>query len=95
MHKQMLILHRKKLYKEKFKQWGWQKNLPSEYAQWMAVKANMRETQAGKDTDFLYGGLRWTRERVESRANRARNGDVSADAVCMSPSSNTIDDPLC
>ncbi|KAK0114782.1 hypothetical protein ONS95_014264 [Cadophora gregata] len=84
----------KKLYKEKFKQWGWQKNLPGDYAQWMAVKANMRETQAGKDTDFLYGGLRWTRERVQSRANRARKGDVSADAVYIdTPAGVTYETP--
>ncbi|KAH8694492.1 hypothetical protein BGZ61DRAFT_588458 [Ilyonectria robusta] len=61
-----------KLYKEKFKEWGWQKNLPVKYAQFMTEKAKKRMREDEKETIFMYGGQSWTKERAEKSASRAK-----------------------
>ncbi|KAF2105455.1 hypothetical protein BDV96DRAFT_592460 [Lophiotrema nucula] len=60
-----------KLYKEKFKVWHWQKNLPGKVAHWMVNRATLREAD-NKNTVFEYGGQRWTVEEAISRANRSK-----------------------
>lgn len=60
-----------KAYKTKFKAWKWQKNLPFEHAAWMAAKAQKREREEAKDTVFIYGGSKWTRERAENSVARS------------------------
>ncbi|KAI0876477.1 hypothetical protein GGS24DRAFT_513613 [Hypoxylon argillaceum] len=61
-----------KLYKARFKIWGWQKNLPSKHAQFMAEMAKKRRLEEGKTTVFSYGGKLWTEDKVLSSARRAK-----------------------
>ncbi|KAF2833878.1 hypothetical protein CC86DRAFT_16155 [Ophiobolus disseminans] len=62
-----------KQYKDRFKVWGWQKNLPVETAQFMVVKANERKrAPVHKDTTFEFGGMSWTKERAEATIKRAK-----------------------
>ena len=67
----MLTCLRKKTYKDNFKAWGWQKNLPRQYAQWMIQKANKRKRDDGKEAVFLYGGLQWDKSKVQKSAIRS------------------------
>jgi hypothetical protein len=61
-----------KWYKEQFKEWGWQKNLPGQHAQWMKERADKRKREEDKDTVFFYGGLRWKKTDVERSATRSK-----------------------
>ena len=74
-------LARKKLYKEKFKIWGWQKNLPGQYAQWMTQKANKRKRDDDKETVFLYGGLQWDKSRAERSAVRSKKVSAETEVI--------------
>lgn len=66
-------LVRPKQYKDKFRSWGWQKNLPAETAQFMVAKAKERKRAPPyKDTVFEFGGMCWTRERAEATVKRAK-----------------------
>jgi len=60
-----------KQYKDRFKLWGWQKNLPAETAQFMIAKANERKRR-NKDTVFKFGGMTWTPERAQTTVKRAK-----------------------
>jgi hypothetical protein len=80
-------ISRTKRYKEKFEVWGWRKNLPGEYAQWMAQKAHKRKREDRKETIFLYGGLQWDKaaaERSATRSKKACNGAESAGEQALS-----------
>ncbi|KAL1880104.1 hypothetical protein Daus18300_001467 [Diaporthe australafricana] len=59
-----------KLYKDKFKIWEWNKNLPISHANFMVDKAKKRKRQDEKETVFLFGGQRWTEERAQSTVAR-------------------------
>ncbi|KAI1323680.1 hypothetical protein F5Y16DRAFT_403241 [Xylariaceae sp. FL0255] len=61
-----------KLYKDRFKIWGWQKNLPSGHAYFMAEKARKRRLEEGKSTVFTFGGQKWSEDRVLGSAERAK-----------------------
>ena len=74
-------LDRKKLYKEKFKIWGWQKNLPGAYAQWMTQKANKRKRDVDKETVFFYGGLQWDKSRAERSAVRSKKVSAETEVI--------------
>jgi hypothetical protein len=74
-------LSRTKRYKEKFDVWGWRKNLPGEYAQWMAQKAHKRKREDGKDTVFLYGGLQWDKADAEKSATRSKKPRSGAESI--------------
>ena len=74
----LLILPRRKLYKEKFDAWRWQKNLPGEHAHFMVKKANKRKRDENKETTFIYRGLRWTAERAKASASRTKKADSNA-----------------
>jgi len=74
---------REKQYKEIFGAWGWRKNLPSEYAQWMAQKAQKRKREDDKDTIFFWKGNQWNGEDAEKRAARSRRKSAAgAGAIC-------------
>ena len=75
-----------KAYKEKFKEWKWQKNLPGEHAQWMVAKANKRKREEAKDTVFIYGGSKWTKERAESSASRSKKRMLGSESMRKSKS---------
>lgn len=68
----MLTFSSQKLYKTKFKEWNWQKNLPVDTARLMAEKAKRRKREEGKDTVFSFGGRLWDSNRVENTLNKAR-----------------------
>lgn len=53
-----------KLYKDKFKHWGWCKYLTNDMAQWMLAKGDKRKIENRKETVFLLGGRVWTLERI-------------------------------
>ncbi|RYP63797.1 hypothetical protein DL770_009297 [Monosporascus sp. CRB-9-2] len=54
-----------KLFKAKFKEWGWQKNLPTETAILMIDKAKRRWQADKKETIFSFGGKVWETDRIE------------------------------
>ncbi|KAF4469329.1 rhomboid family [Fusarium albosuccineum] len=60
-----------KLYKEKFKQWDWNKKLPVPIAQFMANRAQSRKMDNGRDTVFTYGGKVWDKYRAENTLSRS------------------------
>jgi hypothetical protein len=68
------------LYKEKIKNWRWQKNLPRDYAQFMVMKADERGRE-DKETTFQYGELRWTKEQAAARVSRAKKGDGNSQVI--------------
>jgi hypothetical protein len=54
-----------KQYKDKFKLWGWRRNLRKQEGLFMKSKALKRQQQnLPKDTVFEWGGQEWTRDRV-------------------------------
>ena len=73
----MLILPRKRLYKEKFKAWKWQKNLPGDHARFMVREAEKRKREENKETTFIYRGLQWTKQRAEASASRTKKANPS------------------
>ena len=72
---------RAKLYKDRFKIWGWQKNLPGQYAQWMTHKANKRKRDDDKETVFFYGGLQWDKAKVQKSALRSKKVSTGTDVI--------------
>jgi len=60
-----------KAYKEKFKLWGWRKNLSGEVAHWMVDRAKERQA-TGKKTEFELFGQRWSLEQASKTANRTK-----------------------
>ncbi|KAF7519889.1 hypothetical protein G7054_g12947 [Neopestalotiopsis clavispora] len=61
-----------RVFKDKFKQWGWQKNLPAKHAHFMVHKANNRKRKERKDTIFEYGGQRWDSKRAKNTLTRTK-----------------------
>ncbi|PMD25575.1 hypothetical protein NA56DRAFT_565482, partial [Hyaloscypha hepaticicola] len=68
-----------KLYKAKFKEWNWQKNLPVDTALFMKEKAKRRKREEGKETVFSFGGKVWDDNRIESTAARAKKSKTRED----------------
>ena len=55
---------RQKRYKEKFKAWGFEKNLTKRQSKFIARKA-LRRLDEGKKTEFLIRGLKVSQEKVD------------------------------
>ncbi|KAK4221594.1 hypothetical protein QBC38DRAFT_521751 [Podospora fimiseda] len=72
---------RQKLYKDKFKEWNWHKNLPARQAQYMTAKAGKRMRNEKKDTVFVYGVTTWTKERAERTLSRAKKPCLDLDDI--------------
>ncbi|KAF3003377.1 hypothetical protein E8E14_006574 [Neopestalotiopsis sp. 37M] len=72
-----------RVYKDKFKQWGWQKNLPARHAQFMVKKAAERKRKEHKDTIFEYGGQLWDSVRAKNTLNRAKKVAYDDDVIDM------------
>ena len=81
LHMAFIDFSREKQYKEIFGAWGWRKNLPSEYAQWMARKAEKRKREDDKDTIFHWKGNQWNGADAEKRAARSRKSAPSAESI--------------
>jgi hypothetical protein len=75
----LLTFKSEKLYKAKFKEWNWQKNLPVGTALFMKEKAKRRKREEGKETVFSFGGRIWDSNRIESTAIRAKKSKISDD----------------
>ncbi|TPX22058.1 hypothetical protein DIZ76_013922 [Coccidioides immitis] len=63
----------KKMYKEKFREWGWYKNLPKEMALWMFQKYKQRMREIGRDTQFTLGERVWSSGQISKRVQRSGN----------------------
>ncbi|KAK7413633.1 hypothetical protein QQX98_007496 [Neonectria punicea] len=72
-----------KLYKERFKQWGWNKNLPVPIAEFMAGKAKERKRKRGCETVFKYGGRQWDKARAEHTLSRTKKPRLQKDDLDM------------
>ena len=70
-----------KLYKEKFRIWGWQKKTTRQYAQWMIQKANKRKRDDHKETVFYYGGLKWDTSRAQRSAFRSKKASAEMEVI--------------
>ncbi|KAL8860637.1 MAG: hypothetical protein Q9178_002990 [Gyalolechia marmorata] len=79
MSKQYSFNASKKLYKNKFKEWDWQKNLSTDTAQKMMEKSKRRKLEHNKDTVFSYGGRVWDSHRVESTLARTKKSKAVID----------------
>ncbi|KAI1077366.1 hypothetical protein F5B20DRAFT_273301 [Whalleya microplaca] len=83
-----------KLYKEEFKEWDWQKNLPASHARFMTRKSKKRKMEEGKDTIFAYGGQQWTSKRAErSLARTKKVQDESSSDNIVTPTSVRYNTP--
>ncbi|KAL8828847.1 MAG: hypothetical protein Q9170_006425 [Blastenia crenularia] len=79
MNEQHSFKASQKLYKTKFKEWNWQKNLSTDTALKMREKARRRKRDEGKDTVFSFGGRIWDSSRVESTIVRTKKPKVTID----------------
>jgi hypothetical protein len=71
---------REKQYKDKFKLWGWRRNLRKQEGLFMKSKALKRQQQKPpKDTVFQWGGQEWTVDRVQKSFGTELQQDSSKD----------------
>lgn len=68
-------LYSDKLYKQKFKQWGWSKYLTAEKANWMSRKKEKRMREDQKETSFQVGGRDLSVDEIQRKAKRAKPQD--------------------
>lgn len=52
-------------WKDKLKEWGFDKNIPAQHMQILVAKAEKRARDDGKETVFLHGGSEVRPERFE------------------------------
>ena len=69
---------REKMYKDKFKSWKWNKNLPREKAAFMLHRINQRKPERIK---FLYGNRTWTEDRIRQTYERYNKTSTAGDAL--------------
>ncbi|CAH0049043.1 unnamed protein product [Clonostachys solani] len=74
---------RKKLYKDRFRAWNWNKNLPTQIAEFMDAKLKQRQ-ETGSQTIFVYGERTWDRSRVESTLSRSKRRRTANEPIDMS-----------
>ncbi|KAK8085197.1 hypothetical protein PG997_006468 [Apiospora hydei] len=58
------------LYKQKFQEWGWQKNLPQS---WTPKMVRLAEERRPKDTVFQLGPKKWTMQEVKRKREKSNN----------------------
>ncbi|KAL8839145.1 MAG: hypothetical protein Q9176_004648 [Flavoplaca citrina] len=68
-----------KLYKTKFKEWNWQKNLSTDTALKLMEKCKRRKLEENKDTVFVVGGRAWDSHRIESTLARTKKSKAIID----------------
>ncbi|KAH6895896.1 hypothetical protein B0T10DRAFT_587446 [Thelonectria olida] len=84
-----------KVYKERFKQWEWSKNLPAEVAGFMVEKSKRRKRENGSDTVFTYGGKQWDKTRAENTLTRSKKPRTQdAAAIGQTPDGVTYKTPV-
>ncbi|KAL8777117.1 MAG: hypothetical protein Q9213_007998 [Squamulea squamosa] len=79
MNKQYSFNASQKLYKNKFREWKWQKNLSTDTALRMAEMAKRRKREEGKDTVFTFGGRVLESDRIENTLLRTKKPKVTID----------------
>jgi hypothetical protein len=47
----------------------------------MVTKANKRQQENNKETIFIYGGSRWTKEQAEASAGRTKKGGNDSEVI--------------
>ncbi|KAJ0122498.1 hypothetical protein J7T55_003011 [Diaporthe amygdali] len=83
-----------KLYKNKFSEWRWQKNLSADTALFMVQKAKQRKRNFGKDTTFHYGGREWPLQKAETTVSRSkRQRDEDHMIIVETPQGMTYETP--
>ena len=85
----LLTSRSQKLYKTKFKEWNWQKNLSADTALKLKGKAERRKREEGKDTVFSFGGRVWDSGRLESTLVRTKKPKVAIDLTGKIPQNRT------
>ncbi|KAH7169989.1 hypothetical protein EDB81DRAFT_150522 [Dactylonectria macrodidyma] len=74
-----------KLYKSKFKDWGWNKNLPGHIAEFMVETAKKRKRDRGSDTVFSYGGRNYDESRAMNTLSRTKQRAENEAEVAATP----------
>ncbi|KAL1852899.1 hypothetical protein Daus18300_011981 [Diaporthe australafricana] len=83
-----------KLYKSKFSEWGWQKNLSTDTALFMVQKGKQRRRNLGKDTIFHFGGREWPLQKAETTVSRSkRRRDDDQVIIVETPQGMTYETP--
>jgi hypothetical protein len=74
----LLISHSERKWKEKVKEWGFEKNIPSCDMSYMVAKSVKRKAE-GKDTTFYRNGMQVDENKIEQFKKRrmAASNDVS------------------
>lgn len=72
------------MYKDKFKQWKWSKNLPRDMAMGMLSKAKQRQP---KQTVFQWRNQTWTMDRINKTHGKFVNQSDPGILESKSPSS--------
>ncbi|VUC33298.1 unnamed protein product [Clonostachys rosea] len=72
-----------KLYKDRFRAWNWNKNLPTQIAEFMDAKLKQRQ-ETGSETIFVYGERTWDKSRVESTLSRSKRRRNDSEPIDMS-----------
>jgi hypothetical protein len=49
----------------------------------MVLKAKKRKKDTGKDTIFVYGGLRYDKQRAANTAGRSKKANLDSEAMGM------------
>jgi hypothetical protein len=65
-------LHSERKFKEKIKEWKFEKYLSAEEVKFIAVKAETRAKDEGKETTFYKHGVEINQKRIEKSAKRKR-----------------------
>jgi ribosomal protein L2 len=75
---QLKPLSSERKWKEKLKEWKFDKNISSNDMSAIVLKAEKRAREEGKETIFFHGGTEITRERIEQFKRRKINKENQA-----------------
>ena len=70
LHDPLMINTSVDQYKKQFKKWKWSKNIPTQIGRFICQKADQREMEEGKDTEFEFRGQTLTRANIQSWIER-------------------------
>jgi hypothetical protein len=62
--------YRLRKWKDKLKEWGYEKHLHKREMKFVAAKGEKRFMEEGKDTLFFHGGILITKEKIENFKRR-------------------------
>ena len=67
-------------WKEKLKEWSFEKYLPADSMKVIVAKANKRKLDEGKETVFFHHGVKVASTRIETFKKRKVTKDVDVDS---------------